>query len=130
MSPAVKNGLLIVLILAAVGLAAWQMSRPSDDERAPDTPDTRTAWMCATCGRIERWTARQVEDNLATPGRAQFGDEVGARQTRFYCDTCQSFTILRADWCGFHQRYYLTVAPDGRPLGCPDCRAGRPAVSP
>ncbi|RMF84027.1 MAG: hypothetical protein D6744_03760 [Planctomycetota bacterium] len=127
MSSPAKNSLGILCLLAVLALAVWRLSA-SGAEPLPDTPESRTAWICTACGRLTELTARQRADWARTPGKVRTGGTegvvmAGAAQTVFRCDVCDAFTIVRARQCSRHGVWYAVKDAAGHFVGCAACNA-------
>ena len=111
----------IVVVLG--GLAAWRWFGPTGDAPTyvPDTADTQTDWMCLQCNTVIKLTARQVEDWRASSDK--LAPERGRGVvTRFLCDKCKTFTVVRAEHCADHDVWFPLQDLEGRDGDCAACR--------
>lgn len=118
----------IVILLAAMGLLGWRLMTAGGPEPYPDTEKSTTAWMCAGCGKLVLLTARQQHEWTLSADRVRHGQPSGpmipgAQQTVFWCDACQTYSLVRARECPRHHVWYIVRDPDGKLVGCPKCAA-------
>jgi hypothetical protein len=94
MSSAMKNGLMLVGLVAVLGLAAWFFSRGRKETTYPDDPSTNTEWMCGKCGKRVALSAAQVDDWMHSKDKVARGPNVTT--IMFLCSDCKDFTVVRA----------------------------------
>jgi LPXTG-motif cell wall-anchored protein len=92
MSPALKNGLMLVGLVAILGLAAWFFTKGRKETTYPNDPNTTTAWMCEKCGKHIELTASKYKDWADSKDKSEFKN---GRQS-FLCPDCKEFTVKRA----------------------------------
>ena len=92
MSPTVKNGLLLVVLLAILGLAGWVFSRGRKETTYPNDPATVTAWMCTKCGKHIELTAAKYHDWADSKDKVQYQNRIAV----FLCPDCKEFMVRRA----------------------------------
>ena len=92
MSPVLKNGLMLVVLVAILGLAGWFFTKGRKDTTYPNDPSTITAWMCEKCGKHIELTAAKYKDWTDSKDKSQ----VTNGKLSFLCPDCKEFTVKRA----------------------------------
>ncbi len=121
MSSAMKNVLLLVLLLGVAGLAGWFFVRGDPEKKLPDTAESATQWICVQCKKKIDLTARQFEEWRKSPDKIRRDPNYDASQVVFWCDDCKKFSVVRAFFCREHNLWYWTKDPEGRTGSCPEC---------
>lgn len=91
MSPALKNGLMLVVLVAILGLAGWMFTKGRKETTYPNDPNTVTAWMCGKCGKHFELTAAKYKDWADSKDKVQYQKQKAV----FWCPDCKEFTVLR-----------------------------------
>ncbi len=120
MSPAIKNILLLVVLLGVLGAAGWFFVRGDPEKEYPTEASSNTMWKCTKCGWEVELTAAEVQDWLNSDDKVRKDRSMG-RITVFWCPQCQEFTVVRAEKCSRHNIYFCTKTVDGTRLDCPKC---------
>ncbi len=127
MSPAMKNVLLLTIVLVALGGALWWTLHKRAEEVIPDDPNVNTKWMCEKCGWHTALTDRQLEDWRQTPGKLRRErTSVLSKQMVFLCPTCNTYTVVGALECKVHKNWYCAISSQGQVLDCPQCTKEKP----
>ena len=98
MSPTVKNVLLLLVLVGALGTAGYMfISRSSEDSQIPDNQESTTRWMCDQpgCDYDVALTAREKDAWIKSDDHVRRGPGSG-KQTVFWCEQCEKFTVVRA----------------------------------
>lgn len=110
----------VLIAIAALALAALLLARSGARTAVPDDQQYATQWMCETCGRMESLTPREFQ-KLLRGERVRRDHHVDPRQTVFYCDSCGTFSVCRAQRCEEHGQWFVWRHADGDDGGCPKC---------
>ena len=121
MSPAVKNGMLLVVLLAVVGVAFYFFSSGDSERGYDDTDESKTTWVCVKTGYVVELTSRQVNEWQESSDKVLRG--TGGKQTIFWCPETQDYTLVRAQWCKDDNKYFPKKDLDGNSLNCPSDQA-------
>jgi hypothetical protein len=101
-------GVLAGVALLAVGYWAWALLAAGDD--IPDTPESRTAWLCEKCEHTVELTAKEqfdLAEKAAEWSRNTEGKEViSARRAALHCPACSQVSLLQAGKCVACQKIY------------------------
>ncbi len=118
MSPAVKNGILLVVLLGVVITAGYFFTKGSPDETLPDDDASATTWICVNDSHIEKLTAKGVEEWMKTKM-----ERSGRRMMVFMCPECNEYSIVRAQWCEEDDKFIPKTDLEGNSLLCPSHEA-------
>jgi predicted RNA-binding Zn-ribbon protein involved in translation (DUF1610 family) len=115
-----QYGTLAALVLIGAGYYMFRSTQKDTTDRAPDTAESITHWVCDQCGTHVELTARARErwesDAIhvdRSPG--------AARALRFKCDKCGKFTLCRAKLCTEHNLWFVLVDSSDQTRTCPKC---------
>jgi hypothetical protein len=121
MSPAIKNGLLLVVLVAILGLAGWFFTKGRKESIYPDDPNTVTEWMCGKCAKHYPLTAAKYKGWLESKDKVS--REPGVTAVTFWCEDCKEFKVVRARVDQETREWYI-------PGGVGDKRAAAPKAPP
>jgi hypothetical protein len=117
MSPALKNGILLVVLIGALGTAVYMFARGSKESKVDDTQQSQTKWICTKCSKLYSLSAADLEAWRKDP---QHSDP--KLPGVYKCETCGTFTLVRATKCPQHKEWYpIRDVDTGVTLGCPKC---------
>lgn len=108
-----------VVLLALAG--AITIYHTSGGESVPDTPESRTQWMCAACGHPFQLTAREA-DEASRKGPQPWPPA--------FCPKCQekkAFVARRCRDCG---TFFFGPEVEGHNGDCPACRPSPASSAP
>jgi hypothetical protein len=118
MSPAVKNVIMLVVLVGVVILAGWFFVKGDPESELSDDMDTsRTDWVCTKCGNHIQLTAADVKDWTESPEKCK--KDPDTRMYLFWCDQCTDHTVVRGQWCADDNIWYPRCDLQGNPLNCP-----------
>jgi len=123
MSPGLKNGILVVVLILIVAGAAWFFAKGDEERDLPDTDASVTTWKCFKCGKDIKLTAKQLDEWSHNPDKVRFDPDKSAKQMVFKCPDCQTFDVVRSKFDKICKVYFCFVDPDGRmqePPMCPE----------
>lgn len=113
------------ILVAAIAYYVWSSSGGNRDDRPPDTPESKTHWMCDKCGREVDLTAKQMDDWMKNDQRIRLDPQKSSRQVVFKCDACAQFAVCRATYCRIHAKWFVADRSDGSFQDCPACMSGK-----
>ncbi|MBP7748302.1 MAG: hypothetical protein KA383_19475 [Phycisphaerae bacterium] len=114
MSPAVKNGILLAVLLVVLGGAAFFFTR-KDKETSYPTTGYETTWMCEKCGKHFELSPAQYKDWVDSKDKMRRDSNYPPRLTVFWCDNCQAYSVVRAVVNKATGEWELTADSQGNP---------------
>ena len=109
MSPAVRNGVLMGVVVVVIVIAGYRFSRGAKESALPrDTGFTN--WMCDTCGDRVRLSIAELDEWMFDTKKR----EVGRPDVVFWCSKCQKFSVVSADVDPTTGEWYFTVDSKGQ----------------
>jgi hypothetical protein len=112
MSPAVKNGVLLAVLIVAVGAAGLMFSRSNKANQYP-TDGPKTRWMCDTCGKQITLNPAEYKDWYDSKDKRRRDPNFGPESV-FWCDQCKKFSVVRAFVQG--GKWVFSVDSQGNPV--------------
>lgn len=111
-------------VVAFLAASYWVWALVSGADEIPDTPESRTAWICQKCGHIVELTSKEqfeLEQKASKWTRSTEGKQViSARQLTLPCPACNDGALQPAGKCASCQKIYDPLtAPPG--LLCDEC---------
>jgi hypothetical protein len=104
-----KNVKIIVIVLGLGGAALMLFMNMKKEEPIPDTPDTKTLWMCAACQKSLEWTLKEEVDysHSAAPPLP--------------CPSCKARELYRAQRCPECDTIFFAADVPNSTGKCPKC---------
>lgn len=96
MSPAVKNGLMLVVLVGALALAGFFFNRSNKESVYPDDKSMATQWICAKCQKHYELTPAQYKEWIDSKDKVRRDPNYPGRLVVFWCNDCSAFTVVRA----------------------------------
>jgi hypothetical protein len=96
MSPAVKNGLMLVVLVGALALAGFFFNRSNKESVYPDDKSMATQWICAKCQKHYGLTPAQYKEWIDSKDKVRRDPNFPGKLVVFWCDDCQAFSVVRA----------------------------------
>ena len=119
MSPAVKNVVLLVVIVAVLVVAGMFMFRGGKERSYPDDPASITHWMDFETGELFHLTAAELEDWRGDPNKRRSVKESGSRQMVFFNPATNDYTICGAKKDKKTGEWFCPMGPDGTAYAAP-----------
>lgn len=119
MSPAIKNTILGVVAVLAVGYAIYRFTQSGQPE-IPASEQSITVWRCWETGDIFRWNAKQVNERMTDPEWARHDPKFPAKLLVFKNPNTGDFTVVSAKRCRATKEWICEVNPyTGETQYCP-----------
>ena len=96
MSSAVKNGLMLVVLVGALALAGVFFTRGNKERTYPDDKSMATQWICAKCQKHYELTPAQYKDWIDSKDKVRRDPNFPGRLVVFWCSDCSAFSVVRA----------------------------------
>ncbi|MBK9118104.1 MAG: hypothetical protein IPM18_00635 [Phycisphaerales bacterium] len=127
MNPALKNGILIVVLLLVVGLAFYFYSRNTGEEALPTSDEYATHWMDEETEERFSLSPAELRKWQTTPGKLRAPDDsagggvmaMGPTQMVFKNDSTGKYSIVRATIHGPTGKWYIERDSRGRDVPIP-----------
>lgn len=118
MSPAVKNVIMLVVLVLVVILAGWFFVRGDKESGySGNLEESGTPWVCVKCGDHMLLSAQGVQEWMNSPDKCK--KDSGSKRIVFWCEKCQDFTVVRGQWCEEDNIYYPLKDLQGNWMNCP-----------
>ena len=96
MSPAVKNVLLLGVVVVVLIGAAFMFRSRTKDRSYPDDPKLRTQWICEKCSKHFELTPAVSHDWETSKDKIRRDPNYPASVIVFWCPDCSTFSVVRA----------------------------------
>jgi hypothetical protein len=117
MSPAAKNGLMLVVVLAVLGGAGLLYSTRSSKEHTYPTTGSETQWICSKCQKHYPLSPAQWKDWMDSKDRVRRDPNFPGKLVVFWCDDCKEFSVVRARVDRKTLEWFASTDPAGNPIG-------------
>lgn len=111
MSPAVKNVLMLVAVVAVLAVAGFLFTRGSKDSALP-TDAGFTEWMCDTCKKHYNLSAAELDKWMYDAKKREMGRQ--DQNVVFWCSDCQKFSVVSAEVDPTTGEWYFTTDSKGK----------------
>jgi hypothetical protein len=118
MSAPVKNGLLLVALVAIVGAAGFFFSR-GDKEKSYPADGPKTLWMCDKCNHEFLLSPAEYKDWYDSQDKRRRDPNYPGGTTVFFCPDCQKFSVVRA-MRSPSGKIYITKDSEGKSVDNPE----------
>lgn len=114
-----KNLKIAIIVLALGGAGLMFFLNMKKVEAIPDSPESKSLWMCNACKKTVDWTARQEYENS------------GSAAPPLYCPSCKARELYRAQKCDNCGTAFFGTDVPGSSGVCEKCHPDiRPAAPP
>ncbi len=115
MSPAVKNGILLGALVIIVIAAGFFFTRAKKEGDFP-TDTGLTHWICEKCRNHIELSPAKYQDWFKDPARRRTDPNFTTKMPVFWCESCQAFTVVRADKDRKTGEWINRLDSSGRPV--------------
>ena len=126
MSPAVKNILMLVVLLGALVGAGFFFTHSKKERTYPDDPSLATQWICTKCSNLVSLTPARYKEWASSKDKIRRDPNYPGRLFVFWCDKCNDFTLVRAGKDSKSGEWYPTTDTTGNPNEPPSKAAPEP----
>ncbi len=96
MSPAAKNGVMLVVLVGALAAAGLFFTRAKKDRVYPEDKSLATQWICTKCEKHYDLTPATYKEWMDSKDKIRRDPNYPGRLVVFWCNDCQAFTVVRA----------------------------------
>ena len=96
MSPAAKNGAMLVVLVGALVAAGFFFTRSKKDRVYPDDKSLATQWICTKCDKHFELTPAVYNEWRESKDKIRRDPNFTGRLMVFWCPDCSAFTVVRA----------------------------------
>jgi hypothetical protein len=126
MSSAAKNGILLVVLVAAVASAGVFFTRSRKGTTYPTTGG-ETQWICTKCEKHITLSPAEWKDWLDSKDKVRRDPNYPGRLVVFWCPDCKDFTVVRAVIDRKTMTWYPSTDTSGNPISA-EGAAKKPAA--
>lgn len=114
-----KNLKVIIIVLGLGGAGLMFFMNMKKEEPIPDTPESKSLWMCNACQKTVEWTTKQEYENS------------GSAAPPLFCPSCKARELYRAQKCEQCGTVFFGADVPGSSGVCPKCHPDvKPAPPP
>jgi hypothetical protein len=118
MSPALKNGLLLALVVVVLGGGWFVYSKRTKPDDTSD-PGTVTHWMCDKCGKHIDLTFKLYDEWRNSTDKIRRDPKYKGRQVVFLCPDCKTYTVVGANVDPATSKWSIAIDSEGKPVAQP-----------
>jgi hypothetical protein len=126
MSPAAKNGVMLVVLVGALALAGVFFTRSRRESVYPTTGG-ETHWICTKCQKHITLSPAEWKDWLESKDKVRHDPNYPGRLVVFWCPDCKDYTVVRAVIDPKTGTWYPSTDTSGNPTP-PEGGAQKPAA--
>ena len=122
MSPTLRNGLLLVLLIAILGAAGWLFTRGKKETVLPKT-GWETHWMCEKCHRHFDLSPQQSREWMESKDKIRRDPNFPASLIVFWCPDCKAYSVVRAQIDPANDEWIIQRDSSGNFIAPPSSKA-------
>ena len=115
MSPAVKNGGLLAALVVIVVAAGIFFTRGKKEGELP-TDTGITHWICEKCKKHTELSPAKYQEWFGDAAHRRSDPNFTTKMPVFWCESCQTFTVVRADKDRKTGEWINRLDSSGRPV--------------
>ncbi len=129
MSPAVRNGLLLLVLVVVIGLAGFFLYRGGAGSSAPSSVESQTHWIDVKTGKVWHLSAREREAWDKEPNKRRRDPKYDVHQIVYFNSETNAYTICGAEKDAVTGEWYALSDPEGNELLPPSEKNKPPAAA-